>query len=147
MRSGRTKCLRPAQAREAAALRYKRLDRIDHAPLIAHREAIVKRQTNQPFADRLGYRAIPLPSAKLLPHLRQMQGLIVEHAQDLTLLEVLDKTAPALGRGKQDVEKVIRRVAMRGNAGQLHAGLSSPSSQFLTIRVPDSHARGLNLIA
>ncbi len=75
-------------------LKGKALNDVDHLFLLAAGEPIMERQPDELVADAFGNRAVTGFSAKVPPHVREMQRQIMEHAINPALTQISDQLLP-----------------------------------------------------
>ena len=87
---------------------------------------------------RLGDGTVAGRSAEPTPHLRQVQRQVVEDRQDAVRLQVGDQRLPACEAGHQQVEHVVRLLAVRRDDGQPHVFVARPVRQRRVVALPES---------
>src|SRR5688572_6489243 len=88
--------------------------RLDDPIDVAAGEVVEKGQAHEAFAHPLGHRALPRTAAQALAHRREVERHVMKNAVNPSGAEVCDEGGTLLERSKEQVEHVIRLVAMRG---------------------------------
>src|SRR5260370_14547262 len=111
-------------------------DRSHYLCLLAFRQVIIERQSEQPGADVLCDGTLSRP--KFHSHRRQVQRDVMEHAQYALRFQVCNQGLAAFRRGKKQIEHVIGLLAFRRNHRQSHIVFLSHTLQMPPVVFPDS---------
>src|SRR5215813_1888619 len=95
-------------------------NRLDDFFLLALGQVIVKRQADDPFAYHFCHGTHPWFASESPSHVREMQRLIMKHAQDLERTELPNQRLPRLKAGHQHVEQMISLLILRRHCRQAH---------------------------
>ena len=97
----------------------------------------VYEQADQPVADALGHWAIARSSTEAPSHVRKMQRQIVEDTVNTAFTQKGDQTLPHFQSRQEQIEHMIRLLAMLRDERQLNTRFIRPIPQAGMIQLPD----------